>query len=307
MYDRIADCKKLSRLEWLSLRKKYIGGSDAGSILGVNPWSSPADIWRDKLADSEPMELDSFRIRIGNDLEAYVAKLFEEETGKKVRRNNFMMVNKKYPFMMANVDREVVGENRVLECKTTSSYNKEDWLDGNIPPHYYAQVQHYMAVCGYDGGYIAVLIGNEAFIWYEVLRDDGYIKAMIKKEEDFYNNSMVLGAFPSPDGSKAYSDVLKDRYKEPIPDSVVLDDLEPSLRQLQDVKGVIAKLKKTRARLEQEIQGEMGNHEIAYIGPSTVKWSNVVSKRFDRKAFEKDYPDLAKDYVKESSFRRFSI
>ena len=122
----------LSHDEWLALRRKGIGGSDAASIMGVSAYSSPYRVWADKTGRLEPLE-DNEAMRQGRDLEAYVAERFTEATGKKVRRNNYMIFSKKYPFMLANIDRLIVGENAGLECKTTNFLNLKQFK--NFPSH----------------------------------------------------------------------------------------------------------------------------------------------------------------------------
>ena len=108
MYEKIPTAG-MSREEWLKLRKTGIGGSDAGAICGLNPYSSRMKVFRDKTTD-EAEEKDNEAIRIGNDLEQYVAGRFMEATGLKVRRSNYMYRSKGHPYMVADVDRLVVGE-----------------------------------------------------------------------------------------------------------------------------------------------------------------------------------------------------
>lgn len=143
----IADIKKITHEEWLAFRKQGIGGSDAGAVCGLNPYSSPMKVFRDKTSQCTE-ETDNEAIRQGHDLEDYVARRFTEATGKKVRRSNFMYCHEKYPFMIADVDRLVVGEDAGLECKTANAYSADKWKDGKIPLHYVIQCYHYMAVTG---------------------------------------------------------------------------------------------------------------------------------------------------------------
>lgn len=110
----IAKTKDMPKEEWLKLRKQGIGGSDAGAVCGVNPYSSPMKVFRDKTSD-ETEEINNEAVRQGNDLEDYVAQRFMEAAGKKVRRSNAMYRSEKYPFMIADVDRLVVGEDAGLE------------------------------------------------------------------------------------------------------------------------------------------------------------------------------------------------
>ena len=134
MFEKIS-LEGVDNLGWLHLRKSGIGGSDAGAICGVNPYSSAMKVFQDKTGEAVEKQ-DNEAIRIGHDLEDYVARRFMEATGLKVRKSNFMYRSKEYPFMVADVDRLVVGEDAGLECKTASAYNADKWADGDIPLHY---------------------------------------------------------------------------------------------------------------------------------------------------------------------------
>ena len=127
MYEKIP-LKGLGNEEWLRLRKTGLGGSDAGAVCGLNPYSSPMKVFADKTSDSVEGE-DNEAIRIGRDLEQYVAERFMEATGLKVRRSNYMYRSVEHPCMIADVDRFVAGEDAGLECKTASAYNAGKWAD----------------------------------------------------------------------------------------------------------------------------------------------------------------------------------
>ena len=149
---------KMDRREWLALRKSGIGGSDAGAVCGLNPYSSPMNVYRDKTCETAEDKEDKEAVRQGHDLEDYVAQRFMEATGLKVRRSNYMYRSIEHPFMIADIDRVVVGEDAGLECKTVSAYGEDKWKDGKIPFHYVMQCFHYMAVTGKRAWYIAVAI-----------------------------------------------------------------------------------------------------------------------------------------------------
>ena len=175
----IADTKKLAHTEWLGLRKRGIGGSDAGAVCGLNPYSSPMKVFRDKTGQCTE-ETDNEAIRQGHDLEDYVAQRFTEATGKKVRRSNFMYCHEKYPFMIGDVDRLVVGEDAGLECKTANAYNADKWKDGKIPLHYVIQCYHYMAVTGKKTWYIAAVILGTDFVYRKLA---GFDEKLSRREE----------------------------------------------------------------------------------------------------------------------------
>ena len=184
----LAKTDKTSREEWLELRKKSIGGSDASTVCGLNPYSSLIELWADKTGRIPPKE-DSEAMRIGRDLEEYVAKRFCDATGKKVRRRNAMFQHDKYDFITANVDREIVGENAGLECKTTSVMNKSDFEGGQIPLNYLCQCRHYMNVMGYEKMYLAVLVMGRAFYWYEIPYDKSEGDTLLSMEIDFWEEN----------------------------------------------------------------------------------------------------------------------
>lgn len=153
MYTKIP-IGNLDRKEWLELRKTGIGGSDAGAICGLNPYNSAMTVFRDKTCSIPEEQEDNESVRQGHDLEDYVARRFMEATGLKVRCSNYMYRSMEHPFMIADVDRLVVGEDAGLECKTASAYNADKWKDGEIPLHYIMQCYHYMAVTGKRTWYI---------------------------------------------------------------------------------------------------------------------------------------------------------
>ena len=146
MFEKIP-ISNMTNEEWLQMRRTGIGGSDAGAVCGVNPYSSAIKVFRDKTSDNVE-ETNNEAIRIGHDLEQYVADRFSEVTGLKVRRSNYMYRSIEHPFMIADVDRLVVKEDAGLECKTVSAYNADKWENGKTPLHYLMQCYHYMAVTG---------------------------------------------------------------------------------------------------------------------------------------------------------------
>lgn len=94
--------------------------------------------------------------------------------------------NTDYPFAIANIDREIVGEDAGLEIKTTSELNMKKFKGGEYPANYYCQCVHYMAMTGKQRWYLAVLIGNRDFRWFTIERDEAEIAALMGAEADFW-------------------------------------------------------------------------------------------------------------------------
>lgn len=306
--NKLCSTLNMSHGEWLQQRRKGIGGSDAGALCGVNPYASPVTVYLDK-AGQLPEKEDSEAMRVGRDLEEYVAKRFAEATDKKVRRANSMFYHEEYPFMLANVDRLIVGENAGLECKTTNSYNKDKWQDGKIPESYEIQCHHYMAVTGADRWYIACLIGNRQFIWRVIERDEELIDSLIQIESDFWNNYVLAGVTPPPDGSDASGKMIKERYPDSDPDLQIslLDDLEEKLDRSREIDALLERLETEKKAIYQQVQNYMGEAEKAIGRRYSVSWKTISSNRLDSKALKSKQPEIYRQFVKASSSRRFTV
>lgn len=202
----------MNKLNWLQERQKGIGGSDVGAILGINKWKTPFEVYLEKTEPITEVKEQSEAAYWGDQFEEVVAKEFERRTGKKVRRDRRHFKHKKYPFIVANIDRRVVGESAVLECKTANQFLSKEWEDEEIPASYLVQVQHYLEVTGAKKGYIAVLIGGQKFIWKEVERDEELIRMIIDAEKEFWK-LVENKTPPTLDGSSAAEKWVNEKFK----------------------------------------------------------------------------------------------
>ena len=134
---RLISTLNLSKEDWLRYRKCGITGTDAGAILGLNPYRSAFQVYHDKISDTTE-NIDNEAMRQGRDLEDYVAQRFTEATGLKVRRANAIYQSEDHPLLLADFDRLIVGQKAGLECKTVSPFSADKWADGKIPAHYMA-------------------------------------------------------------------------------------------------------------------------------------------------------------------------
>ena len=296
----------MSHEEWLEHRQKSIGGSDASAILGMNIYCSPYTVWADKVGKL-PQKEDNEVMRLGRDLEDYVAKRFTEETGKKVRKENNIITNPDYPFAHANVDRMVVGEDAGLECKTTSVMNLKRFKDGEYPENYYCQCVHYLMVTGAKRWYLAVLILGAGFKVFVIERDEEEIAALAKSEEAFWeyvkNNTP-----PETDGTGSTSETLSTIYPESNGNTVNLLAYEESLKQYIAIGKQIDELKKLKEEMANNVKAFMGEAGKGESDHFKVSWSSSLRTSFDHKKFASDNPnlDLTK-YYKSSNTRTFRV
>ena len=306
MVDKIA-LTGFSNREWLRLRKSGIGGSDAGAVCGMNPYSSAMKVFKEKTSE-EIEEVDNEAIRIGHDLEDYVAQRFTEATGLKVRKSNFMYRSKEHPFMIADVDRFVIGEDAGLECKTASAYHADKWADGNIPLHYVLQCYHYMAVTGKKVWYIAAVILGREFTYRRLEWDEELIGHLISIEDNFWNNHVVPGIIPPPDGSKVCDEVIQQYFHTARKASAIkLVGFDEKLRRREEILGFISELQEEQKQIEQEVKLFMQDNELASSEAFRVSWKNIDSTKLDTKRIKEEMPELYTDYGKVSHSRRFEV
>ncbi|ROR28501.1 putative phage-type endonuclease [Mobilisporobacter senegalensis] len=297
----------LSHEEWLKYRKLGLGGSDAGAICGLNPYSSPMSVYFDKIGD-EIILIDNEAMKQGRDLEDYVAKRFIEATGLKVRRANSIFMHEQYPHLLANVDRMLVGENIGLECKTASPYSAGKWKDGEVPAHYLAQCYHYMAVMNADAWYIAVVILGQDFKYVKIERDEEIINNLIKIETDFWNNNVCRRVIPEPDGSKEVDELINQYFGTPHShESLILQGFDDALQRREELNEFIARLEQEKRKIEQDIKLFMADSEVAINDSYRITWKNTIATKLDTERLKTERPDIYQEYSKVSNYRRLLI
>lgn len=296
------------KLEWLRERQKGIGGSDVGAIMGVNQYKTAFNIYLEKTEPIIEVEEQSEAAYWGNYFEEAVAKEFEKRTGKKVRRDRRHFQNKDYPFMVANIDRRVVGEDAILECKTANQYLAKEWESEEVPPSYLLQVQHYLAVTGASKGYIAVLIGGQKFIWKEINRDEELINIIIEAEKEFWK--MVQDKTPPAlDGSSAAEKWVNEKYKNINEGETI--NLDSSWRELlnqrKELKEYRDDVDKQIKEIENQLKQNIKHAEYANAPGYSISYKSVSQKRPDSSKLKALLKDEYADYLKETTSRRLVI
>ena len=305
-----ADTRNMSREEWLTSRRNGIGGSDASSILGVNPYSSPLKVYLDKIGKAEEQETNE-AMRQGTDLEQYVANRFVEATGKKVRKCNKILQHPDYPWMLANIDRDIVGENAGLECKTTSPYSKFKFEDGEINPHYLYQCLHYLAVTGADRWYVSIVVLGKAHHIFCIERSEyeETINLLIEAEKNFWLNHVEPKVPPLPMGGDVDDEALKVLYpKGEENDAFIALDYMDNVLNLRALK--VKQRDEIQAEIDeidQQLKMTMGTFERGISPHWTVHWTNTSTSRIDTKALKAKYPQIAEEVTKVTPGRRFSV
>ncbi len=296
----------LDRKEWLRYRKRGLGGSDAGAVCGLNPYRTAMQVYDDKTTDATE-ETDNEAMRQGRELEDYVARRFMEAAGKKVRRANFMYYDEENPFMLADVDRMIVGENAGLECKTASPYLADRWKNGEIPVSYQIQCYHYMSVCNADAWYIAVVIFGREFKYYRIERDEEVISDLRQIERNFWENHILKRILPEPDGSELADKVISGYFKKSMEETIPLRGFDEKLGRRQELESLLDEMTTEKKQIEQELKLYLGEAEAAENANYRVSWKSVNSQRIDEKRLKEERPEVYEQYRKTLSFRRFTV
>ena len=149
----------MTREEWLKIRLKGIGASEASAIVGMNPYKTNVELWEEKTGRREPEDIsDKPYVKYGTEAEKHLRALFALDFPQyEVNYKDFdMRYNSDYPFIFATLDGELTekatGRKGVLEIKTTEIMKSEQydkWKD-RIPQNYYIQVIHQLLATGFD-------------------------------------------------------------------------------------------------------------------------------------------------------------
>lgn len=312
----------MSREDWLEERKKSLGGSDMGAVLGLNRYRSPYTVWAEKTGriGEEP---ENEAMRVGRDLEPYVASRFEEASRKSVRRMNYLLRREDCPHLHANIDRQILGESSGLECKTASALNLKRYEGGDFPESYYAQCVTYLAVTGWERWFLAALVLGKGFYCYQITTvPDDYvpgwcessvyvspdeIAALKRCAADFWHDYVEADSPPPMDGDASTTEALETIY-EGGGGEVELFGRERLVEQYQYLMSRKKAIEKGADAIKQQLMNDLGDNERGYCGRFTVDWKGQSRQTFDARAFAKDHPEMdLSGYYKTTNFRKFAV
>lgn len=259
----LVSTKELDREEWLEQRRQGIGGSDAAKVLGVSRWGGPLSVYLEKKGlyiPDDPGEPAYW----GTVLEDVVAREFEKRSGLRVQRQNKIFTHPDYPWMLANIDRRIVGQKKGLECKTASNFMGDEWEGDELPDAYYIQIQHYMAVMGWEACWVACLIGGQRYVQKEVQRNPELINTIIEKEREFWEEHFLkdvpppVTPFDNPNSlwpEQTEDDMVQDIDEETITIAQSLARVHATIKGLENEEERLKGILKAKIGEKAGIQG----------------------------------------------------
>ncbi len=289
---RLAKTVDMPREEWLSLRRKGIGGSDISAICGVNPWRSKMAVFLEKI-EAIPGVDENEAMYWGTVLEDIVAQEFKKRNTVGVQRINSLLQHPEYPMFIANIDRLVPKEKAVLEIKTTNSFSSKEWDEDRMPDHVMMQIQWYLGVTGYKKGYLAALIGGQRYVQAVTEFDSELWEIMVREALAFWQ--LVETRTPPPmDGSNSSTDVLNLLYPEAVPGKAI-ELPETALEWIAEYErcnGEEKEAKRLKDQAANQLKALLGDAETGIIGDRKVTWKTITRKEH---------------VVKASTFRQLKI
>jgi len=314
---KLVKTNDLNREQWLNVRKGGIGSSDAAAAVGLNPYKSQLELWMEKtgrddnLPKVDPYD-ESSPMYWGTLLEPIVAAHYTRRTGNKVRRVNAVWQHPYQPWMLANLDREVMGapDVQILECKTAGINGARLWKDG-VPEYVQLQVMHQLAVTGHQAADVAVLIGGQELQVHRIERDESLISNLTELERQFWGY-VERNEAPPADGSDSADLALRCLY--PKDGGQVLDlsqdlELSAAFSDLLAVRQVLSTHTQLEAQLKQRIQQRMGEASQAIFDGGDVTWKRSKDTSvLDTASLCKEQPELVQRYsLPKPGSRRFLV
>jgi len=297
--------------KWLEHRKNGYGGSDVGTICGLNEYSSPNKLWR-TLKGLEPKFEGNKFTKAGKLLEQSVAEYFSEDAECRVIDNEvffcsdyFSVINNEFPYRLSTPDRmffnsykdddgNIKTELCILECKTTQRVIDLD----NFPESWIAQTQFYMGNMGIKKCAIAWLERGIDFKYKFFDFDEDFYNAICAEGDKFWKENVIGNKEPELTTAQ---DMIE-RYQQD--NGKVLDadiDVYAEYKDLIKIKAKISELKKQEKALVGSLQvGMAGNQILKFENKIIATWKTAKpSTKFDTERFEFEYPELYKEFLIE--------
>lgn len=306
--------KPKDRAEWLEHRKGGIGSSEVASILGINPYQTPYQLWRLKKEMDAPIEAN-MPMRLGHLLEDAVSTLWSEETGREVIKASaydWIAVNTEKPYFRASPDRtywlpEMKRNNDnkgILECKTTQMSIDAD----ELPRTWFVQLQYLLGVSETEQGSLAWLSGGRTFGYKDINLVPDFFGWMQEEVERFWIDNIVGNKEPEAINA---NDILT-KYSRHAEGKLIEvgEDVLDAYSALKEVKSELSTLEDRKELLENKIKLSFIDAEaITYAGQTLATWkTSKDGERLDTKALEKSYPAIASEFIRTvPGSRRFIL
>ena len=277
-------------------RGTYIGGLDAGTIVGLNPYESPINVAM-RLKGRAAGKVATLPMKAGLALEGMILDEYEERHGVKLVRQPGFMRHPRFPWAGGHIDAMPEGSPVRLIIDAKSTQRDDGYGDegtDSVPSHIIAQAAWYMPLVDADACDIAVLFRNRDYREYHITRDVELEAELFAACEEFYQRYVVGDEVPELDGSEGTRRYLADRYPTNNGEIVkATPDLDEMVAMLKSIRGDKAKAEQIEATLQARIEQAIGEADGIETALGKITWRRSSdSKRLDVKALQAD-PEAA--------------
>lgn len=260
---------------WLDAKKNGIGSSQAAAAIGLSHWQSRIGLWAEFLG-LVPPAAETMPMRLGAELEPFIARCYTEATGIKVRRANNLRQHPVHGFMLASIDRRAGRKPIELKWSARGDGYGEPGTD-EVPDDVLVQVLHQLAVLDEPEGEVALLRPSRAQVDVFVIRREPAAEAAMIEEEAVFWDAVQTRTEPPVDGSEATRRTLNALYQRQAEDVILEADeiVASDLRALRAIRGELKGWAKTEAETEARIKAAMlADHAtvIRAAGVGQVTW-----------------------------------
>lgn len=300
-------------------RQKFLGGSDVAAVLGLSPWRTRVELWRDKITPRDPDAPKKRVFKRGHRWEAVVAEMLVEALQELGHTVEIVATNRRYvdghhDFLACEIDFELRlnGEDEITNCelKTVHPFKSKEWgesFSDDTPVHYTAQVMHGLGITARRRGILAALFGADELRVYEIVRDDQTIDWMRAQAVEFWTTHVLGGVPPEPEEDSDI-DVL---YPHPADPEVTVEATDEIVEAVLRMRAIAREIKAREGEyevLEYMVKRFMGTAALLTVnGKKAITWDDRPFTRLDFEKLKEEHKDVHKACTKKGVERIFTL
>lgn len=291
----------------LATRQRYLGGTDVAALFGLDPRKTAWDVWAFKTGCVETRAREESPMQAGKVFESGVIDWAQGELGP-VIKNQVRVAHDCDAPLRAQIDAIVRDSGEPVEAKTAGLFGPLNPAWGEpgtdqIPDHYLIQVHVQMIVTGAEIAHVPAFLGGRGFQMYHVQRSQRLAGEIVERAARFWQDHVLPGIPPS--------DVV------PSLDVVSRLRREPGKLVAVNASRIARYMESQKARLDAEkaeetakaaLLAELGDAEgsLPEAGFQVLYLSQNV-QRLDGKVLAEKHPEIAKEYMRASTYRVLRI
>lgn len=270
------------RTDWLKSRKTVITGTDAAKILGFSPFGGAIDVFLDKTNPEIQYEIKtSAPLEAGLRLESTILNWYSDVECSLEMADSYEVIRSPLGLPIgATLDATRIDNGCPVDAKNIR-FQRGDWGESGsdeIPMYYAIQLMMQMHVTDRYSADLAVLFSGQDFKTYRLHRDLEVEKEILDRLNYFWDEHVIKGVVPPPDGSKTYGSYLQGKFKQA---SMFVDtasgETESAAIQLRELQEQIKDLESEKEKLTNIIKAEIADRR----GLAGDGWKAIWSQSKD--------------------------